>query len=803
MEIRRLRLLNFRQHADTVLDFGRGLTGIIGPNGAGKSTLLEAIAWAIYGTDAARGTKDTIRRRGAPPRSRVEVELDFELGPHRYRVLRSLQNAELFLDDQAAPIANSLGTVTERLMGLLGMTREEFFNTYFTGQKELAIMAQMTAPERAQFLSRVLGYEKLRTAQQRLKDRRRVVQATLEARRSELTDPAELAVQEELAATRLRTAEQASAQIAVVEREAEAALALLKPEAERWEGLQHTVVSMEGDLKVAEHGAEAAREQFTRLDRELAEALGAKAKLDELLPALQPLAALRAEREVLDAEREAAGGRRSLEARCTEMRIQLGRLDQRLGQLPHREDAALQATARAEIEAQLSRMTQEAEAARTAWVREKQDAETQRKNLLAQYADLEEQRGKLEKAGSGGDCPTCGRPLGAEFANVVGVLARQLEEVEFQGKFYRQRIEQLVAEPGGLVELVAERERLDREARRLTDLAARLGQQVAERARLETERTALATQSAELEKAIAAAPERYDEARHTEVRRQIALLEPQELLAERLRAAAERAQELVPRAALAEQELSQREARARALREQLAGLGWSSDRFEQIRARVRKAEREVQQAEVAKARAAGELTAALGLRAEVARRKEERARRALEVQRLSDEVLLQHELDRALGDLRTELNNALRPDLSELASEFLRDLTRGRYSDLELDEDYVATIVDDGEPQRVLSGGEEDVANLALRLAISQMIAERAGQPLSLLVLDEVFGSLDEERRGAVLDLLRSLADRFPQVIMITHIESVREGFDRVIRLSYDVEQRVARAVLESRDAAA
>jgi exonuclease SbcC len=202
------------------------------------------------------------------------------------------------------------------------------------------------------------------------------------------------------------------------------------------------------------------------------------------------------------------------------------------------------------------------------------------------------------------------------------------------------------------------------------------------------------------------------------------------------------------------------------------------------------------------ARAAGELTGALAQRAEVARRREERERRATEVQRLSDDVLLQHELDRALGDLRTDLNNTLRPDLSELASGFLRDLTTGRYTDLELDEDYIATIVEEGEPKPVISGGEEDVANLALRLAISQMIAERAGQPLSLLVLDEIFGSLDEERRGAVVDLLRNLADRFPQVILITHVESVRDGFDRVIRLTYDVEQRVSRAVPETRDAA-
>ncbi|HEU5217834.1 MAG TPA: SMC family ATPase, partial [Gemmatimonadales bacterium] len=137
MLIRRLRLQNFRQHADTVLEFETGLTGIIGPNGAGKSTLLEAIAWAIYGTDATRGTKDTLRRRGAPSRSRVEVELDFDLGPHRYRIVRSLAGAELYQDGESSPVANSLATVTERVTRLLGMNREEFFSTYFTGQKEL------------------------------------------------------------------------------------------------------------------------------------------------------------------------------------------------------------------------------------------------------------------------------------------------------------------------------------------------------------------------------------------------------------------------------------------------------------------------------------------------------------------------------------------------------------------------------------------------------------------------------------------------------------------------------------------
>jgi exonuclease SbcC len=66
------------------------------------------------------------------------------------------------------------------------------------------------------------------------------------------------------------------------------------------------------------------------------------------------------------------------------------------------------------------------------------------------------------------------------------------------------------------------------------------------------------------------------------------------------------------------------------------------------------------------------------------------------------------------------------------------------------------------------------------------MIAERAGQPLSVLILDEVFGSLDSQRRSGVLDLLQKLRSRFDQVLLITHVEDVREGVDHVLRVAYD-----------------
>ena len=91
------------------------MVGYIGPNGAGKSTVLEAIAWALYGNSATRGTRDSIRFARAAPRSPVRVELEFELAGHRYRLIRGLTNAELFLAGAQQPIANSITGVNELL----------------------------------------------------------------------------------------------------------------------------------------------------------------------------------------------------------------------------------------------------------------------------------------------------------------------------------------------------------------------------------------------------------------------------------------------------------------------------------------------------------------------------------------------------------------------------------------------------------------------------------------------------------------------------------------------------------------
>ncbi len=204
-------------------------------------------------------------------------------------------------------------------------------------------------------------------------------------------------------------------------------------------------------------------------------------------------------------------------------------------------------------------------------------------------------------------------------------------------------------------------------------------------------------------------------------------------------------------------------------------------------------------AELAGVAADAELASARGALAAADLARAELARSEQHLGVLVRDRRLHDELDRAFTDLRTDLNQALRPEISELASRYIRELTDGRYSEIELDDQYNVIVLEDAIPKPVISGGEEDLANLVLRLSISEMIAERAGQAFSLLILDEVFGSLDETRRHNVVDLLRRLQDRFEQVILITHIESVREGLDHVVTVHYDEESGISRVEAEQR----
>jgi len=797
MQLHRLKLLNFRQHADTDIVFGPGITAIIGPNGSGKTTLLEAIAWAFYGNPAARGSRDTLRWNRAAARSSVRVEVEFSLGAHQFRVARGLYGAELFQDRYDDPIANSQQEVSARVERLLGMTRDEFFNTYFTGQKELAVMSAMGPTDRARFLSRVLGYEKLRLAQDRLRDARSGLRGELTGLERGLADAA--ALEEERAEAERRAAE-AQAAVTQGEEARAAAVAGLDREGPVWTRmveLRESALALDGERRMAERDVAEARREFDRLDKELAEALAARARLDALQEPLQEVPPLKDELERLEHEARSAGTRRSLAGQLRELGEQVERARERrgrMGDVPQalkRAQEALEA-ARRELESAES----EQEKIRTTWVRDRQDAETKRANLRDQYLDHQRHRHSVLEAGEDGECPICRRPLGEVYQDVLGTLDRQMEEIEVKGKFFRQRIDQLKDPPAAVRETEERTERAAESVEQAVQEVARCEDRMRDGAELDTELERLERRKAELEREVAELPDAYDAVRHDAVRERLRELEPTVQLATQLDTKAARAERLVSEAEAAERALSERETLVGQLAEALADLGYDEAAYAEARQRYEETEAALRDAELQLASVQGDWKAARAALEGAERRIREREERAVRIGELEREITLHDELDRALHDLRLELNTAMRPELAERASEFLVGLTDGRYGELELDEQYQVLVVEDGVAKPVISGGEEDLTHLVLRLAISQMVAERAGQPLSLLVLDEIFGSLDEHRRHSVVRLLRGLADRFPQVVLITHIESVRDGVDRVLRVELD-EQRGAATVSE------
>lgn len=123
-----------------------------------------------------------------------------------------------------------------------------------------------------------------------------------------------------------------------------------------------------------------------------------------------------------------------------------------------------------------------------------------------------------------------------------------------------------------------------------------------------------------------------------------------------------------------------------------------------------------------------------------------------------------------------------RPILSEYTSHLVQGITGGRYDRVDFDQDF-GIIVYDGDDLEssyavdTFSGGERDAITLAARIALSQMIGRQGANPPGFLVLDEVFGSLDTDRRAHLLDMLGSISGTFDdlrQVFIISHVDDVR-----------------------------
>ena len=80
-------------------------------------------------------------------------------------------------------------------------------------------------------------------------------------------------------------------------------------------------------------------------------------------------------------------------------------------------------------------------------------------------------------------------------------------------------------------------------------------------------------------------------------------------------------------------------------------------------------------------------------------------------------------------------------------------------------------------PYELFSGGEAFRIDFALRIAISKLLARRAGTTLQTLIIDEGFGSQDEDGLAHIMDAIHCIQDDFSKVIIVSHLASMKNQF--------------------------
>jgi len=75
------------------------------------------------------------------------------------------------------------------------------------------------------------------------------------------------------------------------------------------------------------------------------------------------------------------------------------------------------------------------------------------------------------------------------------------------------------------------------------------------------------------------------------------------------------------------------------------------------------------------------------------------------------------------------------------------------------------------------SGGEAFRVNFAIRLALSEILAQRKGARLQTLVIDEGFGSQDTLGRQRLVEAINLVKNDFAKILVITHLEELKDAF--------------------------
>jgi exonuclease SbcC len=750
MRLTRLALRNYRVYEDALeLELPGGLVGIYGPNGAGKSVLLEAILFALYGR--ARTTIDEVRTAGVNGECLAEVEFEHE--GHLYVVRRTVSGVNHTVKAEAHAdgllVTSGARDTTRFVRSTVGMDDGAFRASVFAEQKQVAAFSTKTPAERKKLVLQLLGITPLDGARDAARRDAKRIRDSFDAARRTLPDLDEKKQAVDDAVTAAEAARAAATTAAAAEAGAAADAATARDAVEALEATQREYDAFVAEGKAVRVEHELAAKEVETLTAELAELTSVEAELAALTPDADGLAA--AESRLAELERVAAA-------------------EARLAKLP---DVAEPPGATASVLDELASAAERAAARAEEAAATLHGATARRSAAEAELARATEAASRSGTLSGEADCPLCGQALGDAFEQVQRHRAEEAEAA-------RERLAALDADlAGATAEARAARSAADEAAAALG--AARQARQAWERAT--AARRDAADELAAVLSTLATPPvpgERdallVDVARRREAAR----------ACERLRGRLARRQAVEPALDAATARVGETRGRLDALREKVKALGHEPAAVDEARTRRRVADAALDAAR-AEARRLDAAAAAAVAREESARvalveAEQQHARLA----ELADDARHVGRVADLLQSFRNELVGEVGPRLSREAADLFAELTDREYDELQVDPDtYEIRIVDHGTPYDMdrFSGSETDLANLALRVAISEHVRFQSGGQVGLLVLDEVFGPLDDDRKERMLLALERLRARFRQVLVVTHDREIKEQLPTAIEV--------------------
>lgn len=573
-------------------------------------------------------------------------------------------------------------------------------------------------------------------------------------------------------------------------------------------------------------------------------------RLRTLEPCLQTYNNLQTQLQTLRDNAQRAKLRTQIETTIHEREKQIAQLSEQIEALgdPQAQLRKLDQTCEAARQALLKRK-QELSEARDAWNHQKAELNAHLRSLQTEIKRAQSKLEELRALGKKGECPTCKQTLGDTFQRVIQEQEEAAGEKQAQIAKVQSELDALAAEPQEIQTLQAVLTQAEQKVRDLEKQETQLKMQVEQANKwrastqtlerelesLRTELTSLPHYDPEEEKRIneqikelqpvvddanalrvelramaslneelkqyqetihqideklRALPTGYDAQEHEKVRKLVDDYSEYYDEAIKIKAVLKNKVSVTEQKNQLQAELTKNERELQETLQSIAALNYSEEEYQRLMEAYNGAYAKHADAQAMRTTQENELKyhqdRLKSLQADYERYQEKEK----QLREKKAEHILRKTLVDTLQKFRIELNTQLRPTLADYAGEFLSRITDGRYSQMEIDEQYNFTLLDDGARKTVISGGESDVVNLCLRLALARLITERAGLPLSLLILDEVFVSLDSERRQNVLEVLRELRTWFRQILVISHIEDINEAADRCLWIRRDEQSR-------------